>query len=42
MEIQITDQATIREISPDEFNVLQINRIKKEFGAFRQESKGPT
>lgn len=42
MEIRIDPFAEIKEISASEFNVTQINRIKKEYGGLRQESKAPT
>lgn len=43
MEIRITTQAKIEEISYSEFNVAEVNKIKKlKGGALRQESKAPT
>lgn len=42
MEIRLDPGAEIQEISVDEFNVHNINRIKKEYGGLRQESKAPT
>lgn len=43
MEIQITKQTKIKEISVTEFNVAEINKIKKlKGGATRQKSKAPT
>lgn len=43
MEIRIDDVAEIEEISVKEFNVTEINRIKKvKGGGLRQESKTPT
>lgn len=42
MEIHVTKVDGIQEIPVAEFNVTQINRIKKEYGGLRQESKAPT
>lgn len=42
MEIKINGPCVIEEITQQEFNVLNINSIKKENGALRQQSKGPT
>lgn len=42
MEICVTKIDGITEIPLAEFNVTQINRIKKEYGGLRQESKAPT
>lgn len=42
MEIRLDPGTQIEEISVTEFNVSQINRISKEFGGLRQESKAPT
>lgn len=42
MEIRVNEIEEITEISVSEFNVTQINRIKKEYGGLRQESKAPT
>ena len=43
MEIQITNQTTVKEISVSQFNVSEINKIKKlKGGAIRQNSKAPT
>jgi hypothetical protein len=43
MEIRIDAPAEIEEISVKEFNVTEINRIKKvKGGGLRQESKTPT
>lgn len=43
MEIQITKQTKIKEVSVAEFNVAEINKIKKlKGGAARQKSKAPT
>ena len=42
MEISVDKIGGISEISVAEFNVTQINRIKKEYGGLRQESKAPT
>ena len=42
MEIQLTGDLEIEELSTQEFNVIQVNRIKKEHGGLRQESKAPT
>lgn len=42
MEICVNEIEEITEISVSEFNVTQINRIKKEYGGLRQESKAPT
>lgn len=43
MEIRIDDSTQIEEISVKEFNVAEINRIKKvKGGGLRQESKTPT
>lgn len=43
MEIQITGNAEISEISVAKFNVTEINKIKKlKGGAIRQNSKAPT
>ena len=43
MEIQLTGDVSITEVSPTQFNTFEINRIKDvEGGAVRQESKAPT
>lgn len=42
MEIHVDKIEGIKEISATEFNVTQVNRIKKEYGSLRQESKAPT
>ena len=43
MEIQITGQAKIKEVSVKHFNVSEINKIKKlKGGSIRQNSKAPT
>lgn len=42
MEIHLNEIAEISEISVTEFNVIQINNIKKEYGGLRQASKAPT
>lgn len=42
MEIRINGDPRIEEIPPQHFNVHQINRISKEYGGLRQESKAPT
>lgn len=42
MEIRVNEIEEITEISVSEFNITQINRIKKEYGGLRQESKAPT
>ena len=43
MEIQITGQPKMQEITASKFNVMEINKIKKlKGGAVRQESKAPT
>lgn len=43
MEIRIEADTQIEEISVKEFNVAEVNRIKKvKGGALRQDSKGPT
>ena len=43
MEIQITGQPKMQEITASKFNVMEINKIKKlKGGAVRQNSKAPT
>lgn len=43
MEIQIKGQPKMQEITASEFNVMEINKIKKlKGGAVRQDSKAPT
>ena len=42
MEIRINPGTHIEEIPVSEFNVSQVNRIKKEYGGLRQDSKAPT
>ena len=43
MEIQIKGQPKMQEITASEFNVMEINKIKKlKGGAVRQNSKAPT
>ena len=42
MEIRLVQLDEIKEMSAASFNVQQINRIKKEYGGLRQESKAPT
>lgn len=42
MEISLSGDVQIAEISVSEYNVAQTNRIKKEYGGLRQESKAPT
>ena len=42
MEVHVDDYATVTEVTHSEFNSHEINRIKKEYGALRQMSKGPT
>ena len=42
MEICVNEIDDIQEVSVTTFNVEQVNRIKKEYGGLRQESKAPT
>lgn len=43
MEIQITGQAKIKEVSVKHFNVAEIDKVKSlKGGAYRQDSKAPT
>lgn len=42
MEITLTRDFSIHEIPLSEYNLHQTNRIKKEYGGLRQESKAPT
>lgn len=42
MEIRIDPGAEIEEIPVPVFNADQVNRIKKEYGGLRQDSKAPT
>lgn len=42
MEIRINKDIEIEPISIDKYNVKQINKVKKEYGVLRQESKTPT
>lgn len=43
MEIRITSGDVVKEITTKEFNVAEINKIKKiKGGALRQKSKAPT
>ena len=42
MEIRLEGPASIEEVSSQEFNVNEINRISTRYPEVRQESKSPT
>ena len=42
MEVCLNEIDDIQEMSVAAFDVAQVNRMKKEYGGLRQESKAPT
>ena len=41
-EFYLKDITEIEQVSQQEYNAHEINRIKKEYGALRQKSKAPS